>query len=773
MSDEPAITALLGPTNTGKTHRALERMLEHATGAIGVPLRLLAREVYDKLTTRVGERRVALVTGEEKRVPPHPSYWVCTIEAMPSDLAVDFVAIDEVQLAAHDQRGHVFTDRLLRARGRLETWFLGAETIRPIVERLVPEARVVRLPRLSQLSFAGATGLSAVPPRSAIVAFSAEKVFELAERVRVRKGGAAVVLGVLSPRARNAQVAMYQAGEVDYLVATDAIGMGLNLDVRHVAFAALTKFDGREARALDPAEIGQVAGRAGRHTRDGTFGTLTPLELPRELARAVEGHRFAPIGTVRWRSAELDFASPDALIRSLRVRPTSPVLRLDDQGEDLLALVALVALSEVRARAADERTVALLWDVCRVPDYRKLLFESHVALLAAIFCQLVDGGALDEAWVRRRVAELDDPAGDIEGLTARLSAVRTWSYVSNQSGWLSRSADWQARTREIEDRLSDALHAKLVQRFVERAQKRTSVGAQPATRGPRIDPAHPFARLGALRAAMAGEAFTGALDEPGSRSPHEALVEEIVDAPPERFSIDERGRILLGERPLALLTRGNTLLTPDVQPLGLEDLAPGARARVVRRLVAVARDLVEELVGPLRALEGALSSPARGLVYQLVNALGTIRAREAAGLVAALTPDDRARLEAATVRLGARAIYVRALARRAPLARRAQLAALYWNEHSRPRVPSSRMGTASFALPARPESHAASQAHACAALGYLVFGERAIRADVVETTYLALTGGDVESRNPASLASRLGVPARQAESLAQAILDDD
>jgi ATP-dependent RNA helicase SUPV3L1/SUV3 len=767
MSDEPAITALLGPTNTGKTHRALERMLEHASGAIGVPLRLLAREVYDKLTTRVGERRVALVTGEEKRVPPNPSYWVCTIEAMPADLVVDFVAIDEVQLAAHDQRGHVFTDRLLRARGRLETWFLGAETIRPIVERLVPEARIARLPRLSQLSFAGATGLSAVPPRSAIVAFSAEKVFELAERVRVRKGGAAVVLGVLSPRARNAQVAMYQAGEVDYLVATDAIGMGLNLDVRHVAFAALSKFDGRAARALDPAEIGQVAGRAGRHTRDGTFGTISPLELPRELARAVENHRFAPIGTVRWRSAELDFTTPDTLIRSLKLRPTSDVLRLDDQGEDLQALVALVALPEVRGRASHERAVRLLWDVCRVPDYRKLLFESHVALLAAIFCQLVDAGALDEAWVQRRVTELDDPEGDIEGLTARLSAVRTWSYVSNQSGWLERPADWQARTRAIEDRLSDALHAKLVQRFVERAQKRTSTGAKPSTGGPRVDPAHPFARLGALRAAIAGEALPGGPDAEGAR---ESWIEEVVDAAPERFVIDDRGRILFGDRALAVLARGNTLITPDVQPLGLDDLAPGARARVVRRLVAVARDLVEDLVGPLRALEGSLSSPARGLVYQLVHALGTIRTREAAGLVAALTPDDRARLEAATVRLGARAIYVRALARRAPLARRAQLVALFWDERTRPRP---RAGAASFAVPLREDGLAQARAHACAALGYLVFGDRAIRADLVEATHAALTG-QLDARNaaPTSLASRLGVPARQAESLAQAILED-
>jgi ATP-dependent RNA helicase SUPV3L1/SUV3 len=758
MSDEAGITALLGPTNTGKTHRALERMLEHATGAIGVPLRLLAREVYDKLTTRVGERRVALVTGEEKRVPAHPSYWVCTVEAMPPDLAVDFLAIDEVQLAAHDQRGHVFTDRLLRARGRLETWFLGAETIRPVVERLVPEARVARLPRLSQLSFAGATGLGGVPPRSAVVAFSIEKVFELAERVRARKGGAAVVLGVLSPRARNAQVAMYQSGEVDYLVATDAIGMGLNLDVRHVAFAALQKFDGRETRDLDPAEIGQVAGRAGRHTRDGTFGTIAPLELPRELARAVESHRFPPISTVRWRSAELDFASPAALVASLRRRPHADALRLDDRGEDLAALIALSELDEIRERATSVEAVRLLWDVCRVPDYRKLLFESHVGLLAAVFCQLVDRGELDEAWVDRRVAELDDPEGDIDGLTARLSAVRTWSYLSNQSGWLARSSGYQARTRAIEDRLSDALHAELVQRFVERTTKRVVEGAKP--RVPALDPAHPFARLQAMRAAMAGEP---SLEHGDAR---DAFVEALVDAPPERFTVDDRGRIFFDgatrEKALAVLVRGSTLLTPDVRVLGLDDLAPGARTRVVRRLVATARDVVEDLVGPLRALEPSLTSPARGLVYQLEHALGTVRTREAAGLVAALTAEDRARLEAASVRLGARAIFVRSLGRSAALARRAQLCALFWDERSRPRPP--RVGATSFAIGPRVDPHA------CAAMGYLAFERRAIRADVVESVYEALA---TDARpDDERLASWLGTPKREVAQVVQALIED-
>ena len=307
------MTALLGPTNTGKTHHAIERMLEHPSGMIGLPLRLLAREVYDKITARVGESKVALVTGEEQRVPRRPAYWVATTEAMPVEHEVDFVAVDEVQLAAHPQRGHVFTSRLLSARGRVETWLMGAATMRNALRELVPTALQVEHPRLSSLRFAGSAPLARLPPRSAVVAFSMPHVYELADRLRKRRGGAAIVLGALSPRTRNAQVAMFQAGEVDCLVATDAIGMGLNLGVEHVAFAATRKFDGRGVREVDDAELGQIAGRAGRWIHDGTFGTVTPLSLPVGVAHAVETHTFSPVRRVQWRSDDLDFASLPAL----------------------------------------------------------------------------------------------------------------------------------------------------------------------------------------------------------------------------------------------------------------------------------------------------------------------------------------------------------------------------------------------------------------------------------------------------------------------------
>jgi ATP-dependent RNA helicase SUPV3L1/SUV3 len=729
------ITALLGPTNTGKTHRALERMLEHATGAIGVPLRLLAREVYDKLTMRVGESRVALLTGEEKRVPAAPSYWVCTVEAMPSDLSVDFLAVDEIQLAAHDQRGHVFTDRLLHARGRSETWFMGSDTMKPLMTELVPDARIARLPRLSKLSFAGASSLAAMPPRSAVVAFSAEKVFEIAERIRARRGGAAVVMGVLSPRARNAQVAMFQAGEVDHLVATDAIGMGLNLDVTHVAFAALRKFDGREARDLDPAEMGQIAGRAGRHTRDGTFGTVSPLAIPRELVHAVERHRFDPVTRLRYRNSDLDFSSVEALIASLRVRSPHRALQLDDEGEDLAALIALSSNRDVLERAADDRSLRLLWDVCRIPDYRKLLFESHVALLATIFTQLVDG-PLRQNWVNARIREVDDATGDIDTLTARLSGVRTWSYVANQSKWLENALEVMERTRDIEDRLSDALHQKLVQRFVERTQRRVVLGQSvDVVRAPRVDPSHPFARLLSLRAELAGEP-----------PPVEDWVESLIDS--EALTLEDNA-IVFDQRRVAFLHRGPTLLAPEVRLSHALELAPGARARVMRRLTAFARDLVDEVIGPLRAAR-ELSAGARGLAYQLEQSLGTVRTPTAQ--VTALDDGDRAALGAIGVRIGLRVTYLESSLRAIP--RRLQLVRLYFDD-APPRVSGVSFAAARF------------DPQACLAIGYPVYGGRAIRADVLEDVI-----AEADQLSIDDLAARLHCPKREVMRVAEAIAAD-
>ncbi|MDI1481248.1 helicase-related protein [Polyangium sp. y55x31] len=759
------VTAVLGPTNTGKTHRAVERMLEHESGMIGLPLRLLAREVYDRITARLGEQRVALVTGEEKRVPRRPQYWVCTVEAMPRNLEVEFVAVDEIQLASHPQRGHVFTERLQGARGTKETWFMGAASMQPMIGELLPAARIQSFPRLSRLAFAGAEKLARLPQRSAIVAFSMQEVYEVAERLRATRGGAAVVLGALSPRTRNAQVAMFQSGEVEYIVATDAIGMGLNLDVKHVAFAALRKFDGRDVRDLEAAEIGQIAGRAGRYTSDGSFGTLAPLTLPQGLANAVEAHRFPAVRRLVWRNADLDTSSIDDLLASLRRSPGRRSLVLQESAEDAAALARLAQDPAIRARAQGREAVELLWEVCRIPDYRKLLFESHVALLAEIFGNLAGPRCfLDEAWMAERVQEIDDPAGDIDTLIARISAIRTWTYVSNQGRWVKDPAAWQERTAAIEDRLSDALHERLVQRFVEKSGGGKARAAQGPTRKAALtraearamDKANPFGKLAALKAPQAREAGGASTDEA-------RWVESVVAARHAAIVVDESGRITVEDgRELGRLVRGSSLLLPDVKLAALE-LGAGARARITRRLVAFARDLVEELCAPLRAhAPRGLGAAARGILYQLEQGLGTARAEDAAAQIEGLAPEDRDKLAAAGIVVGARVLYVPAMLKGPALSRRSALVAAFAGPRA-PRAP----GPSVVSMP----TTRIAEMSLYTAVGYPVFGPRAVRADVVEKVIAAIEA-DGGLPPAGKLAGWLGCPAKEAAKVGAALLGE-
>src|SRR5881227_2526590 len=467
------VTAVLGPTNTGKTHLAIERMLAHSSGMIGLPLRLLAREVYNRAVERVGVEAVALVTGEEKIKPPNPRFWVATVEAMPRELDVAFLAVDEIQLAADFERGHVFTDRMLHRRGREETLVLGAATMRQIVERLLPGASIVSRPRLSRLSFAGEKKLTRLPRRSAIVAFSAEEVYAIAELIRRQRGGAAVVLGALSPRTRNAQVELYQSGQVDYLVATDAIGMGLNLDVDHVAFASDRKFDGYQFRRLNAAELAQVAGRAGRAMRDGTFGTTgrcPPFEA--DLAQALESHSFDSVKVLQWRNSVLDFASLGALAAALAHTPTEQGLTRAPIAEDIQVLEHVSRDDEVRALAASRAAIERLWEVCQVPDYRKVSPAAHAEMAVTLYGFLMREGTIPPDWFSAQVAQADRTDGDIDTLANRIAHIRTWTFAANRPDWLADPEHWQGITRGVEDRLSDALHERLAERFVDR---RTSV----------------------------------------------------------------------------------------------------------------------------------------------------------------------------------------------------------------------------------------------------------------------------------------------------------
>jgi ATP-dependent RNA helicase SUPV3L1/SUV3 len=713
------LVALLGPTNTGKTHRALQHMLEHQSGMIGLPLRLLAREVYDRVSAQVGEQAVALVTGEEKRIGKRARYWICTVEAMPLGHDVDFLAVDEIQLAEHAQRGHVFTDRLLNARGRLETWFMGAETIRPLCELVLPAASIEHRPRLSKLSAKGQASLGGLPARSAVVAFSVPEVYRLADALRRRRGGAAVVLGALSPRARNAQVALYESREVDYLVATDAIGMGLNLNIRHVAFAGLRKFDGRAERPLTPAELGQVAGRAGRHLEHGSFGTLAPLpKLPDALNRALEEHRFPRVEQLVWRNSNLALESVATLLEALRAAPPKPYLRRVSGSSDQLALERLSEDPEVQKRAHGADAVRLLWEACQVPDYDQGLPEQHAALIKRIFLQLTgSSGCLNEDWLAQSLSHLNDTTGDLDALTWRIASLRTWTYLSNHAAWLADADHWRRRTEEVEDRLSDALHARLVDRFVERRRAYADVRPSAAPSGATLGSAtgkNPFETLVDLRDRMLGTALPAAQG---------VWLEKLTHAPHERFEFDAEGSIFCDGQKLAQLLRGSSLLRPEVK-LCVEDASAGQRLQLSRRLLAWSRDLVEEILAPLRALPQArLSAAARGLLYQLEQGLGTLPARGAREQLAALGARERALMAQAQVELGRDVVYARGCLSARALRARQALCRAYAPQAMARLAPAG--DALSFALPSGTDPTLLS------CLGFVACGPRALRADLV------------------------------------------
>ncbi|MEO8302356.1 MAG: helicase-related protein, partial [Rhizomicrobium sp.] len=469
MKATPKVTAVLGPTNTGKTFFAIERMLAHKSGMIGLPLRLLAREVYDRVVKLRGPHEVALITGEEKIVPKAPRFYVCTVEAMPLDIAVACLAIDEIQLCADPERGHVFTDRLLHARGSEETMLLGSDTMRGIIQKFIPRVWFISRARFSDLAYTGAKKLTRLPRRSAVVGFSADDVYGIAEVIRRQRGGAAVVLGALSPRTRNAQVALYQSGDVDFLVATDAIGMGLNMDVDHVAFAARDKFDGARMRALRPDEIGQIAGRAGRYMNDGTFGVSVDCEpFEDELVQRVETHRYDSVRVLQWRNASLDFRSLAALNESLDAPPPERGLTRARPASDAVALKILSEDSEISGLASSRESVARLWDVCQLPDFRKLSTDEHVKLVRTIFLFLSgEGHVIPDDWLARQIARADVTEGDVATLSGRLAQIRTFTYAAHRQGWTRDGAHWQGVTRAVEDRLSDALHERLTQRFID------------------------------------------------------------------------------------------------------------------------------------------------------------------------------------------------------------------------------------------------------------------------------------------------------------------
>lgn len=741
------VTAVLGPTNTGKTHLAIERMLAHSSGIIGLPLRLLAREVYNKIVARAGEASVALITGEEKIKPPKPRYWVSTVEAMPRDLDVSFLAVDEIQIAADLERGHVFTDRILNRRGRDETLLLGAATMRPIIERLLPGASIVTRPRLSQLDFVGDRKITRLPRRTAIVAFSADEVYAIAELIKRQHGGAAVVLGSLSPRTRNAQVDMFQAGEVDYLVATDAVGMGLNLDVDHVAFASDRKFDGYQFRRLNPSEFAQIAGRAGRATRDGTFGSTgrcPPFEP--ELVNVLQNHAFDSVKVLQWRNARLDFSSIAALQVSLAMVPNHEALTRAPIAEDLRVLDHLARDAEIREMAQGAVAVERLWDACQIPDYRRTAPAVHAELVTTLYGFLMRRGRIPDAWFGAQIAQNDRTDGDIDTLSGRIAQIRTWTFVANRPDWLSDPDHWQGISRELENKLSDALHERLTERFVDRRtsvlmrrlRENTMLNTEIGKTGEVIVEGHVIGRLdGFTFAPDAAEAGSDAkaLQATAQKAlggEIEARAEKLSNAPDDQFVLASDGVIRWTGDAVARLVAADNVLTPRIRIIADDRLSGPPREAVQTRLDLWLKTHIEKLLGPLFDLTKAedLTGIARGIAFQLTEALGVLERQKIATEMKDLDQPSRATLRKYGVRFGAYHIYVPALLK--PAAR--ALALLLWAQ-KQDNVDMSALSTAQHLAGSGRTSFPVDKLldrDAYRILGYRQCGERAVRVDILE-----------------------------------------
>jgi len=751
------VRAVLGPTNTGKTHLAIERMLGHQSGMIGLPLRLLAREVYDRIVKQKGARACALITGEERIEPDTARYFVATVEAMPLSRPVEFLCVDEVQLAADPDRGHLFTDRLLHARGTHETLFIGSETMRPALNRLGIVDDITYRERLSKLTYGGAMKITRLPRRTAVVAFSAEEVYAIAELLRRHRGGAAVVMGALSPRTRNAQVALYQTGEVDYLVATDAIGMGLNMDVDHVAFASRAKFDGRRRRKLRADEIAQIAGRAGRFVRDGSFGETTDCEpFDPEIVERVEAHNFQAVEHLYWRNRTLDFSSPEALLASLD-RPSGDTLLVAHRdASDVLALRALLEDSGLMQAVRGRARVQRLWEICQLPDFRKTGEESHARLVKTLLTELIEPNArLSDAWMAVQLQRLEGADSHIDALQQKLSQVRTLAYIAHREDWCLNPTRWQDAARQIEDRLSDALHEALLSRFVDRRTNALIKGlkgedallAGVTAEGEVTVEGHFVGRLVGLTFSPDSRASTlegRAVRQAALKALRPEIARRlgaIAAAPPEALHFGADALVRFQGAVVARLDVGAHWLSPRVSLMGAEDASEPSRARALAALqAALQAKTAQHLAGLMRlrgALAGkpnaetALSGLARGLAFALSEDGIAV---SLADLPVPLSGAERRSLAEVGVKTGQRYAWLPSALGKAALEWRAQLGQIA----SEPRLAIPEAVPSSFSVdtPAVSGSFVSGFAPI---RGYVRLASRAVRVDMVERLLTALT----------------------------------
>lgn len=760
------VVAVLGPTNTGKTHYAIEQMLSHHTGCIGFPLRLLARENYDRVCQEKGRAYVALVTGEEKIIPPHARYYLCTVESMPVDQEFEFLGVDEIQLCADPDRGHIFTDRLLRARGTQTTMFMGSDTIQTILTGLVPHVDVITRPRLSNLEYTGFKKLTRLNKRTAVVAFSIDDVYAIADLVRRQRGGTAVVLGALSPRTRNAQVEMYQSGEVDFMVATDAIGMGLNMDIRHVALAATRKFDGERARNLTRAELAQIAGRAGRYKKDGTFGVTGNVKgLDPDVVEAIERHQFDSLQHIYWRNNDLDYATPLSLRRSLERSSGKSVLQKGRPSDDYVTLSQMIERDDVMAMAQGVDAVRLLWDVCQIPDFRKTLTETHQDLVAEIYKHLRDSDTpvLPDDWMEEHIKRLDSTEGEVDTLMTRISHVRTWTYVTHRADWVQDPDHWRGRTLSIEDKLSEALHHALTKRFVD---KRSAVLLGKMEEGAPLLAGIKKDGEVVVEGQRVGQiiGFRFKPDETSGREEFKAIMSAarqalkpeigqrlamVLKADDKQFKLSDDGHILwqadatnpMPGEPVGKISKGDLLLKPRAQAIDTNLLDGQDKAAITEKLQDWLDRHIHFALEPLFRLTGGddLTAQARGIAFQLQEALGILPRADLEELIAGLDEEGRKALRARKVRMGPLLVFLPELNKPAAVRLRAILLTLFQGKELPAELPKD--GIVSFSV-----ADKNIDAGYYRSIGYPVYGPRSIRVDMLDRVVCAVYDGAKEGK---------------------------
>ena len=749
---EGNLVAILGPTNTGKTYLAFDRLMSYSSGVFGFPLRLLARENYDKAVKRVGINKVALVTGEEKYIPKEAKYFFCTVESIPKNLNVECVAIDEIQLSSDYERGHIFTEHLLNTRGEFETIFLGSLTIQSLLLKIFPNIKIETRERFSKLSFLSNKSLLKLKPRSAVVAFNINSVYEIAESLRSHKGGTAVVLGSLSPRTRNAQVEIFEEKKVDYLVATDAIGMGLNLNIDHVAFSSLEKYDGRFKRNLLPTEIGQIAGRAGRFQKNGSFSLLKGSgELDLKTIQNIEDSKFEQIDKIYWRNNFLDFSNVDNLLGSLKQFPVLSYFIHKKNASDELNFRYLIQDNEINKLLTNEINIRLLWDVCRIPDFQKLFNDTFLLFLKTIFLLLIKNNKIPKKWLEKNILSLENYNGGIEELSLKISQIRTWTYISNQNNWIENDRFWQEKTSKIENYLSDKLHESLTNRFVDSTSKyfinskNHEITSNMLTKNDKILSINNVKygtfdgfNLKFNKDVISHSLFSLTHVKKLSRKMIEEKIDNFLNAPSDsinfgqisEINFNEKVKIYWGEEHIGQMLAGSSLMSPIAEAINTEYLSTEKKLLISAKLQNWIDELIKIKFWPINDnTDESQSANVRAIKFNVLEKLGTVSVDNFSSFIRNISPDEKTAISKLGIRIGAKYFFIPNFLKKAQMELSALLWCVFENYKFDGSIPLPRDGRVSFITDNEMKSDYWST------IGYLKLDKFAFRVDVFERIF--------------------------------------